>query len=133
MKLRVLTIAVMFAAGFSGTASAGLLQCEPEPGRLQVRIDGFGRGEGLPQGLEVFAATVHAGADLYEIEPEHVTRASLAHGVLRVEARRMLSAGEAAELVFEGETRASGAEFPARVTFRAEGREMRGIVRCKLI
>lgn len=124
----------LFAAVCAGNAAyAGLLKCDPEPGRLRAYVDGFGRGEDLPAGLETFRAFVRAGADEYEIFPEHMTSASLHDGVLRIEARRMLSAGEAAELSFEGKVDAGGAEFPARIVFRSEGREMQGALRCKLI
>ena len=126
-------LSLLAVVGAGAAAEAALLKCSPEPGRLRAFIDGFGRGEELPAGLETFRAFVRAGADEYEIFPEHMTAAALRGGVLRIEARRMLSAGEAAELVFEGEVAADGAEFPARIVFRSEGREMQGLVRCRLI
>lgn len=133
MRMLRFALALLAVAGTGNTADAALLKCEPEPGRLRAFIDGFGRGDSLPQGLETFRAFVRAGADEYEIFPEHMTGASLRDGVLRVEARRLLSANAAAELLLEGEVGAAGVEFPARITFRSEGRTMQGVVRCKLI
>jgi len=132
MKMLRFAIPLLAAVCAGNAANAALLKCEPEPGRLRVYVDGFGRGEDLPAGLETFRAFVRAGTDEYEMFPEHMTGASLRGGVLRIEARRMLSAGEAAELSLEAEV-GGGAEFPARIVFRSEGREMRGTVRCKLI
>jgi hypothetical protein len=122
--MRAAVFAVLLALSAGHAAQAALLRCTPEPGRLQVHVHGFGRGDRLPEGLETFSALVHAGADHYELDPEEM---------LRVEARRDLSAGAAAELAFEGTAAANGTEFLARVTFRAEGRVMQGLVRCKLL
>lgn len=133
MNRLCIVFSLLAVAFFGNAAHAALLKCEPEPGRLRAYVDGFGRGEDLPAGLETFRAFVRAGADEYEMFPEHMTGASLRGGVLRIEARRMLSAGEAAELSLEAEVGAGGAEFPARIVFRSEGREMRGTLRCKLI
>lgn len=126
-------LALVLAAHAVNPAGAELLQCSPESGRLRAHIDGFGKGERLPEGLETFRAFVRAGADEYEFFPEHMTGSSLRGGVLRVEARRLLSAGAAAELVLEGQTGAESASFAALLTFRSEGREMQGMVRCKLL
>lgn len=132
MSMRRASLAFLVLALSSAGAKAELLQCAPEEGRLRVQIVGVGRGETLPDGLETFTASVRAGADEYEISPEHMTASSLKQNILRVAARRPLSAGEVAELTLEGKV-VSGGEFLAEVIFRAEGREMRGMVRCKLI
>ncbi len=93
---RAVTVLLLWIS-LTGIAQAGLLQCTPPDGaRLRAFVDGFGRGETLPEGLEVFRAFIRAGSDEYEMQPEHTTHSSLKDGVLRVEARRMLSAGEAA-------------------------------------
>lgn len=131
--MRRALFAALLAAGLHHPVQAELLQCSPEPGRLRAQIDGFGRGEALPGGLDTFRAFIRAGADEYEIYPEHMTASSLKDGVLRVEARRMLSADAAAELVLEGKVAADGGEFEAKIVFRAEGRVMQGAVRCKLL
>jgi len=131
--MRAAVFAVLLSLSAGHAAQAALLRCTPEPGRLQVHVHGFGRGDRLPEGLETFSALVHAGADHYELDPEHMTGSSLREEMLRVEARRDLSAGAAAELAFEGTAAANGTEFLARVTFRAEGRVMQGLVRCKLL
>ncbi len=131
--MRRFALAILLSIGLTQSASAALLHCSPEPGRLQLWIDGFGRGDRLPNGLETFVAVIRAGADEYEIYPEHMTASSLQGDVLRVEARRMLSAGEAAELVLEGKAGANGEEFAVQATFRSEGRVMQGVVRCKLL
>ena len=120
--MRRALFAALLAACCGQPVQAELLQCSPEPGRLRAQIDGFGRGEALPGGL-----------DEYEIYPEHMTASSLKDGVLRVEARRMLSADAAAELVLEGKVAADGGEFEAKIVFRAEDRVMQGAVRCKLL
>ena len=133
MNMRAVFFAALFAVSSGNAAEAALLRCSPEPGRLQVHVHGFGKGDRLPDGLDTFSAFVRAGADEYELDPEHMTGSSLRADVLRIEARRDLSAGAAAELVFEGEAAADGTEFMARITFRAEGRVMQGIVRCKLL
>jgi len=130
MRLLQLTC-LLFALCMASNANAALLKCEPEPGRLAVYIHGFGRGDLLPDGLDVFTAFIRAGADQYDMQPENLVSASLREGVLRIEARQELSAGAVAELRFEGEA-GTGGEFPGRVVFRAEGRELRGSLRCKL-
>lgn len=132
MNMRRVLLALFLAASASA-ANAELLQCSPEPGRLQITIDGFGRGERLPHGLETFRAFIRAGADEYEIFPEHLTSASMREDILRIRARRVLWGDEAAELTFEGKAGADGVEFPAQVTFRSEGRVFSGTVRCRLL
>ncbi len=130
---RAVTVLLLWIS-LTGIAQAGLLQCTPPDGaRLRAFVDGFGRGETLPEGLEVFRAFIRAGSDEYEMQPEHTTHSSLKDGVLRVEARRMLSAGEAAEFVFEGRLGEDRKDFPGEITFRSEGRVMHGTLRCKLI
>lgn len=100
---------------------------------MRAFVDGFGRGDALPEGLETFRAFVRPGADEYEFQPGHITHSSLKGGVLRIEARRDLSGGAAAEFEFEGNPPASGGEFGAKIVFRSEGRTIPGTVRCKLI
>lgn len=131
--MRTLIFALLVATCWTSAAQAALLRCSPEPGRLQVHVHGFGKGDRIPDGLDTFSAFVRAGADEYELDPEHMTGSSLRADVLRIEARRELSAGAAAELTFEGDAAANGTEFTARITFRAEGRVMRGTVRCTLL
>jgi hypothetical protein len=109
------------------------LRCSPEPGRLQVHVHGFGKGDRIPEGLDTFSAFVRAGADEYELETEHMTGSSMRENILRIAAQRELSAGAAAELAFEGVAAANGTAFDARITFRAEGRVMQGTVRCTLL
>lgn len=131
--MRTLIFALLVATCWANAAQAALLRCSPEPGRLQVHVHGFGKGDRIPDGLDTFSAFVRAGADEYELDPEHMTGSSLRADVLRIEARRELSAGAAAELTFEGDAAANGTEFTARITFRAEGRVMQGTVRCTLL
>lgn len=128
-----LALVLLFAAGGGYAAEAALLRCTPEAGRLQVRIDGFGRGERIPAGLETFTAYIRAGADEYEMFTENMRAATMAQDVLRIEAERALSAGEAARLTFEADVAGNGEDFVARVTFRAEGRVLHGETRCRLI
>lgn len=131
--MRTLIFALLVATCSASAAQAALLRCSPEPGRLQVHVHGFGKGDRIPDGLDTFSAFVRAGADEYELDPEHMTGSSLRADVLRIEARRELSAGAAAELTFDGDAAANGTEFTARITFRAEGRVMQGTVRCTLL
>lgn len=131
--MRRALLALLLMALTANGADAALLNCKPEPGKLRAFVDGFGRGDDLPEGLETFRAFIRAGADEYEMYPEHLTHASLRGQVLRISARRILSAGAAAEFSFEGEPGAAGSEFVARIAFRAEGRVMQGTVRCKLL
>lgn len=131
--MRRLFFALLLAAGSANAADAALLQCSPEEGRVRAYVDGFGKGDALPEGLETFRAFVRPGADEYEFRPEHTTSSSLKDGVLRIEARRDLSGGAEAEFEFEGTAAPDGREFGARILFRSEGRVMHGTVRCKLI
>lgn len=131
--MRRFALAFLLTTFAANPADAALLQCAPEPGRLRAYVDGFGRGNALPEGLETFRAFVRPGADEYEFRPEHTTRSSLANGVLRIEARRELSGGAEAEFELEGRPAAAGEEFEAKIVFRGEGRIMTGAVRCKLI
>jgi hypothetical protein len=133
MKFRAFLFAALLAVSSGNAADAALLRCSPEPGRLQVHVHGFGKGDRIPEGLDTFSAFVRAGADEYELETEHMTGSSMRENILRVEGRRELSAGVAAELAFEGEAAANGTEFVARITFRAEERVMQGTVRCTLL
>lgn len=131
--MRRVLFAMLLAAGPASAADAALLQCSPEEGRLRAYVDGFGKGDALPEGLETFRAFVRPGADEYEFRPEHTTRSSLQDGVLRIEARRDLSGGAEAQFELEGRTAAAGQEFQAKIVFRGEGRTIAGTVRCKLI
>jgi hypothetical protein len=131
--MRRVVFAFLLAIYSASAAQAALLQCSPEEGRLRAFVDGFGKGDALPEGLETFRAFVRPGADEYEFQPDHITRSSLKGGVLRIEARRDLSGGEAAEFEFEGNPPANGGEFAAKILFRSEGRVISGTVRCKLI
>lgn len=128
-----IALVLLFAGGGGYAAEAALLNCTPEAGRLQVRIDGFGRGDRIPGGLETFTAFIRAGADEYEMFTEDMRASTMQEEVLRIEAERALSAGEAAQLSFEGKAAANGEDFIARVTFRAEGRLLHGEMRCRLI
>ena len=128
-----IALVLLFAGGGGYAAEAALLHCTPEAGRLQVRIDGFGRGDRIPAGLETFTAYIRAGADEYEMFTEDMRASAMQEDVLRIEAERALSAGEAAQLSFEGKAAANGEDFIARVTFRAEGRLLHGEMRCRLI
>jgi hypothetical protein len=133
MKFRAFLFAALLAVSSGNAADAALLRCSPEPGRLQVHVHGFGKGDRIPEGLDTFSAFVRAGADEYELETEHMTGSSMRENILRIAAQRELSAGAAAELAFEGVAAANGTAFDARITFRAEGRVMQGTVRCTLL
>ncbi len=133
---RLALLAVVFLLQ-AQTASALILSCLPNraprtPG-IDVYLDGFAKGAYPPEALQSLRVLVRFGADIYEFFPEQVQELSLHGRALRIHFLQPLSAGETAELRFEGEIAAKqGEPFILQMTIRNERRSGKDEVRCTI-
>lgn len=118
-------------------ADALVLSCIPERARgtpgIDVYLDGFSNGDYPPAKLESIRVLTRFGEDVYEFFPEQVKELSLRGVMLRIHLFQPLSAGESAEMRFEGKIGAKkGEAFHMEFSIRNERRTGRGQVRCTI-
>lgn len=118
-------------------AEAMVLSCFPlraeGPVKIDAYVDGFAEGDYPPGRIEAVRVLARFGEDVYEFGPEHTRESVLRDGVLRIHLLQPLSAGETAEMRFEGKIDAQkGAPFTMRMFIRGEQRTGQGSVRCTI-
>ncbi len=118
-------------------ADALVLSCIPQGDRgargIDAYLDGFSNGDFPPRKLESIRVLTRFGEDIYEFSPEHLKELSLRDGTLRIHLLQPLSAGETAEMRFEGKIGTKKAEpFVMEFSVRNERRTGRGTTRCTI-
>ncbi len=127
-----------FLLAFSAQAAdAMVLSCFPDgpkgQSKIDVYVDGFAEGEYPPKTIDTVRVLARLGEDVYEFFPDQVKALSLSAGVLRLHLVQPLSAGESAEIRFEGKIAPKkGEQFPLQMTLRNERRSGQGVVRCTI-
>jgi hypothetical protein len=135
--MRRLALTILLLALSARTADAMLLSCFPQktdgPVKIDLYVDGFAPGAYPPTTIEAVRVLMRFGADVYEIEPEHLKEATLRDGILRIRLEQPLSAGVSVEVRFEGKLAAKkGEEFTLQVFIRNERRSAEGAARCMI-
>lgn len=135
--MRRLAFAFSLLALSAFAAEAMVLSCFPlraeGPVKIDAYVDGFAEGDYPPAKIEAVRVLARFGEDVYEFEPEHTRESVLRDGVLRIHLLQPLSAGETAELRFEGKIGPQkGAAFTMNMFIRGERRTGRGSVRCTI-
>lgn len=135
--MRRFAFAFSFLALSAFAAEAMVLSCFPlraeGPVKIDAYVDGVAEGDYPPRGIEAVRVLARFGEDVYEFEPEHTREAMLRDGVLRIHLLQPLSAGQTAEMRFEGKIGAQkGALFTMRMFIRGEQRVGQGSVRCTI-
>lgn len=118
-------------------ADALVLSCMPlradGPVKIDAYLDGFSNGDFPPAKLESIRVLSRFGEDVYEFFPEQVRELSLRDSVLRIHLSQPLSAGESAEMRFEGKIGAKkGEPFEMKFSIRNERRTGQSSVRCTI-
>ena len=118
-------------------ADALVLSCIPLRSdavpKIDAYLDAFSNGNYPPMKLESIRVLARFGEDVYEFHPEQVKQVSLRDGVLRIHMMQPLSAGETAEMRFEGKIGAKkGEPFELTMFVRNERRSGQGKVRCTI-
>ncbi len=127
-------MALTFAAQ---AAEAMVLSCFPErakgaPG-IDAYVDAFVPGGYPPNRIEAVRVLARFGEDVYEFFPEQTKIAELRNGELRIHQWQPLSAGESAEIRFEGKISAQkGEPFTLAMYIRNERRSGQGSLRCRI-
>lgn len=118
-------------------AGAMLMNCVPNraprtPG-IDVYLDGTANGVYPPKTIENIRVLTRFGEDVYEFFPEHAKEITLRDGELRIHLLQPLSAGETAEMRFEGKiAEKKGESFVLRMSIRNERRGGSEDVRCTI-
>jgi hypothetical protein len=126
------------ALAFSAqAASAMLLSCFPArtegPVKIDAYVDGFVPGGYPPKEIEAVRILARFGEDVFEFFPEQTRIARVRDGVLHIHLLQPLSAGETAEIRFEGKIGAKpGEQFAVRMFIRSERRSAEASVRCMI-
>ncbi len=135
--MRRIAFAFLLLAFSAPAANALLLSCFPEkadgPAKIDAYVDAFAPGPYPPKTMEAVRVLARFGEDVYEFEPGHMQEVSLRDGLLSIRLVQPLSAGETAEMRFEGKLAAEkGGRFTLAITLRNERRSGQGEVRCVL-
>jgi len=118
-------------------AAATLMTCVPNraprtPG-IDVYLDAAANGAYPPKTIENIRVLTRFGEDVYEFFPEHTKEVTLRGDELRIHLLQPLSAGETAEMHFEGKIAArKGEPFVLRMSIRNERRSGSEDVRCTI-
>lgn len=137
VTLRALLLAPVLFAAPAQAADKLILSCFPLPAegpvKIEAYVDATTDGEYPPKQIGAVRVLVRFGEDPYEYFPEQTKLSEIRNGVLRLHLFQPLSAGESAELRFEGKLPArKGEQFALRMEIRAEKRVGRGQVRCTI-
>jgi hypothetical protein len=129
--------ALFLLAAASPAANAMVLSCFPAgpkgQSKIEAYVDGFAEGDYPPQKIGAIRVLARMGEDVFEFFPEQTRELSLRDGVLRIHMRQPLSAGESAEIRFEGKIGARKAEpFAMQLRIRAERSSGEAQVRCTI-
>ena len=101
--------------------------------KIDVYVDGFAQGEYPPNKIESIRILTRFGEDIYEFFPDQAKELTLENNILRIHMFQPLSAGQTAEMRFEGKIAAEkGREFSMRFSIRNERRSGEGDVRCTI-
>lgn len=118
-------------------ADAMVLSCLPE-GPKGVRnneafLDAHVPGDYPPSKLESVSAIVRMGEDVYDYYAQHTKTAEFRGDTLHIHLLQPLSAGESAEVRFEGKIGAKqGEPFTMKMFIRNERRSVEASVRCTI-
>lgn len=133
-RAAILFLVLMLPAEAAG---AMLLNCIPNrapraPG-IDVYVDGAVNGAYPPTTIESIRVLTRFGEDVYEFFPEQVKEVTLKGGELRIHLLQPLSAGETAEMRFEGKiAERKGEPFVLQMFIRNERRSDTAEVRCTI-
>lgn len=135
--MRRFAFAVLVFAVSAGAAEALVLSCFPdgpkEKRTNEAYVDGFAEGAYPPNKIDAVRVLSRMGEDVYEYFPEHTQLAEFRDGVLRLHLLQPLSAGESAEIRFEGKIGAKkGEPFVMSMFMRGERRTAEGRIRCTI-
>lgn len=135
--MRALVLAPVLLTLPAQAADKLILSCFPlraeSPVKIEAYVDGTAESEYPPKKIEAVRVLVRFGEDPYEYFPEQARLSEIKDGVLRLHLFQPLSAGESAELRFEGKLPPKkGEQFALRMDVRAEKRTGRGQVRCTI-
>jgi len=135
--MRRFSLALLLVAASAGAADALVLSCFPdgpkEQRKFEAYVDGFVPDEYPPQKIEAVRVLGRMGEDVFEYFPEHTKLAEFRDGVLRLHLLQLLSAGETAEIRFEGKVGTTkGEPFKMTMFMRSERRTAEGGVRCTI-
>ncbi len=114
-----------------------VLSCIPDrsprtPG-IDAYVDAFAEGEYPPKTVNTLRVLTRFGEDVYEFFPEQVKEIVLRDGALSIHMLQPLSAGETAEMRFEGKLAAKKSEpFLMQFSIRNERRTGTGQLRCTI-
>lgn len=131
-RAAILFLVLMLPAEAAG---AMLLNCIPNraprtPG-IDVYVDGAVNGAYPPKTIESIRVLTRFGEDVYEFFPEQVKEVTLKGRELRIHLLQPLSAGETAEMRFEGKiAERKGEPFVLQMFIRNERRSDTAEVRC---
>jgi hypothetical protein len=133
----LLSSALLALAATAQAAEAMVLGCQPlrAKGEAQVEayVDGFAEGAYPPKHIEAIRVLTRFGDDIYEFFPEQTKTLELRDGLLRIHLVQPLSAGESAEMRFEGKLAAQkGEPFTLEFVLRNERRSAQGSTRCTI-
>lgn len=133
-RAAILFLVLMLPAEAAG---AMLLNCIPNrapraPG-IDVYVDGAVNGAYPPKTIESIRVLTRFGEDVYEFFPEQVKEVTLKGRELRIHLLQPLSAGETAEMRFEGKiAERKGEPFVLQMFIRNERRSDTAEVRCTI-
>lgn len=137
MTMRLLSFALLLLAISAQAAEAMVLSCFPVrlegAKQIDAYVDGFAPGGYPPKLIESVRVLARVGEDVFEFFPEHTKAADVRDGVLRIHLLQPLSAGETAEIRFEGKLAAKkGEQFTMKMFIRGERRTAENNVRCTI-
>jgi hypothetical protein len=133
-RFAVLLLVLLLPAEAAG---AMLLSCFPNraprtPG-IDVYVDGVVNAVYPPKTIESIRVLTRLGEDVYEFFPEQVKEVTLKGDELRIHLLQPLSAGETAEMRFEGKiAERKGEPFVLQMFIRNERRSGTAEVRCTI-